>query len=115
MSENGQSRMTAPPSMRHLQPTMNLIDDDAAYSAMKSRDPRFDGVFFVGVTSTGIYFLPICPVQVPKRENCPFFANAGSPDTAAFRPFLPAPSPSITSNVVRTDLSHPALLLGPGA
>jgi AraC family transcriptional regulator of adaptative response / DNA-3-methyladenine glycosylase II len=88
MSENGQSRMAVPPSMRHLQPTMNLIDDDAAYSAMKSRDPRFDGVFFVGVTSTGIYCRPICPVKVPKRENCRFFENAGAAEKAAFRPCL---------------------------
>ena len=67
---------------------MNPIDDDAAYSAMKSHDPRFDGVFFVGVTSTGIYCRPICPVKVPKRENCRFFDSAGAAEKAAFRPCL---------------------------
>jgi AraC family transcriptional regulator, regulatory protein of adaptative response / DNA-3-methyladenine glycosylase II len=71
-----------------LKNTMNLIDDDAAYSAMKSRDPRFDGVFFVGVTSTGIYCRPICPVKVPKRENCRFYESAGAAEKAAFRPCL---------------------------
>ena len=67
---------------------MNLIDDDVAYAALKSRDPRFDGVFFVGVTSTGIYCRPICPVKVPKRENCRFFESAGVAEKAAFRPCL---------------------------
>ena len=67
---------------------MNLIDEKAAYTALKSRDPRFDGVFFVGVTSTGIYCRPICPVKVPKRENCRFFESAGAAEKADFRPCL---------------------------
>ncbi|WP_395747816.1 AlkA N-terminal domain-containing protein [Prosthecobacter sp.] len=67
---------------------MNLIDDDAAYSALKSRDPRFDGVFYVGVTSTGVYCRPICPVKIPKRENCQFYPNAGAAEKASFRPCL---------------------------
>lgn len=65
-----------------------MIDDNAAYSALKSHDPRFDGVFFVGVTSTGIYCRPICPAKVPRRENCRFFENAGAAEKAAFRPCL---------------------------
>jgi AraC family transcriptional regulator of adaptative response / DNA-3-methyladenine glycosylase II len=85
MSENGQSGMAAWTSLLN---SMNLIDDDVAYRALKSRDPRFDGVFFVGVTSTGIYCRPICPVKVPKRENCRFFENAGAAEKAAFRPCL---------------------------
>lgn len=67
---------------------MNLIDDDAAYSALKSRDPRFDGVFYVGVTSTGVYCRPICPVKIPKRENCRFFTSASAAEKASFRPCL---------------------------
>ena len=85
MSENGQSRRVAWTSLLN---SMNLIDDDVVYDALKSRDPRFDGVFFVGVTSTGIYCRPICPVKVPKRENCRFFESAGAAEKAAFRPFL---------------------------
>ncbi len=65
-----------------------MIDDNAAYTALKSHDPRFDGVFFVGVTSTGIYCRPVCPAKVPKRENCVFFENAGAAEKAAFRPCL---------------------------
>lgn len=85
MSENGESRRPAWTSLLH---PMNLIDDHAAYTALKSRDSRFDGVFFVGVTSTGIYCRPICPVKVPKRENCLFFESAGAAEKAAFRPCL---------------------------
>ena len=65
-----------------------MIEDAAAYVAMTSRDPRFDGVFFVGVTSTGIYCRPICPVKTPKRQNCRFFSSAEAAEKAAFRPCL---------------------------
>ena len=85
MSENGQSIRAAWTSLVN---SMNLIDEKAAYTALKSRDPRFDGVFFVGVTSTGIYCRPICPVKVPKRENCRFFESAGAAEKADFRPCL---------------------------
>lgn len=67
---------------------MKLIDDAAAYQALKSHDPRFDGVFFVGVASTGIYCRPVCPAKVPKRENCRFFTGAGAAEKAGFRPCL---------------------------
>lgn len=65
-----------------------MIDHHAAYQAMTSRDPRFDGVFFVGVTSTGIYCRPICPVKTPQRKNCRFFASAEAAEKASFRPCL---------------------------
>jgi AraC family transcriptional regulator, regulatory protein of adaptative response / DNA-3-methyladenine glycosylase II len=65
-----------------------MIDPRAAYQALVSRDPRFDGVFFVGVTSTGIYCRPICPAKTPKRENCRFHASAEAAEKAGFRPCL---------------------------
>jgi len=65
-----------------------LINDQAAYDALASRDPRFDGVFYVGVTSTGIYCRPICPVKTPLRKNCRFFASAEAAEKALFRPCL---------------------------
>src|SRR5438132_507466 len=65
-----------------------MIDDHAAYNALTSRDPRFDGVFFVGVTSTGIYCRPICPAKTPKERNCQFFESAGAAEKASFRPCL---------------------------
>src|SRR5688572_13281178 len=58
------------------------------YKALAARDPRFDGVFFVGVTSTGIYCRPICPVKTPQERNCRFFHTAQETEQAGFRPCL---------------------------
>ncbi len=61
---------------------------EAYYKAHASRDPRFDGVFFTGVTSTGIYCRPICPARTPKRDNCRFFESAEAAEKESFRPCL---------------------------
>ncbi|HEY6451616.1 MAG TPA: AlkA N-terminal domain-containing protein [Steroidobacteraceae bacterium] len=58
------------------------------YKALGARDARFDGVFFVGVTSTGIYCRPICPVKTPQEANCRFFDSAHEAEQAHFRPCL---------------------------
>ena len=65
-----------------------MFDPEIAYQALTSRDTRFDGVFFVGVTSTGIYCRPICPVKAPQQKNCLFFASAEAAEKAHFRPCL---------------------------
>ena len=62
--------------------------DDARYHALKARDARFDGRFFTGVTSTGIYCRPVCSVKTPRRENCRFFEHAAQAESAGFRPCL---------------------------
>ncbi len=62
--------------------------DDARYQALKTRDARFDGRFFTGVTSTGIYCRPVCAVRTPRREHCRFFALAAQAEQAGFRPCL---------------------------
>jgi AraC family transcriptional regulator of adaptative response / DNA-3-methyladenine glycosylase II len=64
------------------------LQPDACYLALKARDARFDGRFFIGVTSTGIYCRPVCRVRVPKRENCRFFGHAAQAESAGFRPCL---------------------------
>jgi AraC family transcriptional regulator of adaptative response / DNA-3-methyladenine glycosylase II len=64
------------------------LADDAAYLALKTHDARFDGRFFVGVTSTRIYCRPVCRVRTPLRKNCLFFANAASAERDGFRPCL---------------------------
>ena len=71
-------------------PTRSHISEsaDACYAAMKARDARFDGSFFTGVTSTGIYCRPVCSVKAPKRENCRFFGMAAQAESAGFRPCL---------------------------
>src|SRR6476660_4138642 len=58
------------------------------YKALIARDSRFDGIFFVGVTSTGIYCRPVCPVKPPKEANCLFFNSAQEAEQARFRPCL---------------------------
>jgi len=62
--------------------------NDMYYQALTAHDPRFDGVFFVGVTSTRIYCRPVCPARTPKRANCRFFADAASATKAGFRACL---------------------------
>lgn len=63
-------------------------DSAALYNAYASRDPRFDGVFFIGVTSTGIYCRPVCTAKTPKAANCRFFNSAEAAEKASFRPCL---------------------------
>lgn len=64
------------------------MEQDACYLALKARDARFDGRFFTGVTSTGIYCRPVCAVRIPRRENCRFFNHAAKAEHAGFRPCL---------------------------
>jgi AraC family transcriptional regulator, regulatory protein of adaptative response / DNA-3-methyladenine glycosylase II len=65
-----------------------LMRPDAYTRAVDARDPRFDGLFFVGVTSTGIYCRPICPARVSHPERRRFFASAAAAERAGFRPCL---------------------------
>src|SRR6476469_7764652 len=58
------------------------------YNALTAKDSRFDGVFFVAVTSTGIYCRPICPAKTPKAVNCRFYDTAQEAEHAGFRPCL---------------------------
>lgn len=62
--------------------------DDAFYEAFKSKDTRFDGRFFVGISSTKIYCRPVCREKQEKRENCTFFSSAARAEAAGFRPCL---------------------------
>ncbi len=62
--------------------------DKRLYDALTARDARFDGVFFVGVTSTRIYCRPICRVKTPRAVNCRFFDTAHQAERAGFRPCL---------------------------
>lgn len=64
------------------------LDSQACYLALRARDARFDGSFFTGVTSTGIYCRPVCRVKTPKADNCRFFRHAAQAEQAGFRPCL---------------------------
>src|ERR1700728_1667273 len=59
--------------------------DEQRYQAAVSKDPRFDGVFFIAVTSTGIYCRPSCPAITPHREHMRFYRSAAAAQEAGFR------------------------------
>lgn len=64
------------------------LDTEALDRARISRDPRFDGKFFIAVTSTGIYCRPICPSPTSKSSNVRYYPTAAAAAEAGFRPCL---------------------------
>lgn len=90
-----------------------LLDQDACYRAVLTRDARFDGRFFTCVKTTGIYCRPVCPARTPKRENMIFVPTAAAAEEAGFRACLrcrPETAPDMgawrgTSNTVSRALS----------
>jgi AraC family transcriptional regulator of adaptative response / DNA-3-methyladenine glycosylase II len=86
-------------------------EPDPRYQALRARDPRFDGRFFVGVSSTGIYCRPVCPARTPNRENCQFFPSAAAAEAAGHRPCLrcrPELAPGNASVDARARIAHAA-------
>ncbi len=89
------------------------LDHDACYRALSLRDARFDGRFFVGVKTTGIYCRPVCPARTPRAENVVFYPTAAAAQEAGFRPCLrcrPETAPDLgawrgTSNTVSRALA----------
>jgi len=66
----------------------NSLDTQIFEQARLSRDARFDGRFFIGVKTTGIYCRPVCPANSPKSENISFYPTAAAAGEAGFRPCL---------------------------
>lgn len=64
------------------------LDRRVCDRARRSRDPRFDGTFFIAVTTTKIYCRPICPARSPKDENVRYYPTAAAAQAAGFRPCL---------------------------
>ncbi len=90
---------------------MNL-DPVACYSALSSRDSRFDGKFYIAVKSTGIYCRPICPAPTALYKNCLFYSTAAGAESAGFRPCLrcfPESSPSFSVNLKMSETVRHAL------
>lgn len=89
------------------------LDQDACYRAVLARDARFDGKFFGGVKTTGVYCRPICPARTPRRGNIHFYRSAAEAEGAGFRPCLrcrPETAPDMgawrgTSNTVSRGLA----------
>src|SRR6478672_12485151 len=65
-----------------------VLDPSSCYRALSTHDARFDGRFFVGVSSTRIYCRPVCRVRTPRAENCRFFQSAAAAEVAGYRPCL---------------------------
>jgi AraC family transcriptional regulator of adaptative response / DNA-3-methyladenine glycosylase II len=89
------------------------LDPLACYRALETRDARFDGRLYVGVTSTRIYCRPICPARTAKFVHCRFYPSAAAAQEAGFRPCLrcrPETAPELgawhgTSNTVSRGLA----------
>jgi len=65
-----------------------MLTPELCYRALRTRDPRFDGRFFVAVRSTGVFCRPICPARTPRQENCWFVPSAAAAREAGYRPCL---------------------------
>ncbi|MCE5336850.1 MAG: helix-turn-helix domain-containing protein [Desulfobacteraceae bacterium] len=90
------------------------LEPNTAYQALLARDSRFDGRFFVGVRTTGIYCRPVCPVKPPKFESCSFFPSAAAAETAGYRPCLrcrPELAPGNSSLEAGSNIAHRAARL----
>ncbi len=64
------------------------LDPEVCERARLARDARFDGRFFIGVVTTGIYCRPVCPVRPPKPQNVLYYPTAAAAAEAGFRPCL---------------------------
>ncbi len=65
-----------------------MLDAETCHAACEAKDRRFDGRFYIGVTSTGIYCRCICPARIPKPQNRTFWPSAAAAEAAGFRPCL---------------------------
>jgi AraC family transcriptional regulator, regulatory protein of adaptative response / DNA-3-methyladenine glycosylase II len=90
------------------------LDWDTCFEAMRARDPRFDGRFFVAVSSTGIYCRPSCPAMTPHREHVSFYPTAAAAQAAGYRACLrcrPDASPGSPEWNLRADVAGRAMRL----
>ncbi|AYY11462.1 DNA-3-methyladenine glycosylase 2 family protein [Actinobacteria bacterium YIM 96077] len=91
-----------------------MLTDDVRYRAVQSRDARFDGIFYLGVTSTGIYCRPSCPARTPRRDNVRFYRSAAEAQAAGFRACRrcrPDTTPGSPEWNVRADVAARAMRL----
>ena len=88
--------------------------DSGLYAAFIAKDTRFDGRFFVGISSTGIYCRPVCRARQPKPENCTFYSTAAEAEQAGYRPCLlcrPELAPGTSVTDATTNLAYRAVRL----
>ena len=94
------------------------LEPEFCYRVLESRDARFDGLFFVGVSSTGVYCRCVCPARTPLQKNCRFFHSPAEAEVAGFRPCLrcrPETAPGRSSvDAVRSRARKAARLIETG-
>ncbi|MDP3891517.1 Ada metal-binding domain-containing protein, partial [Nocardioides sp.] len=94
--------------------TDSALDHESCYRAVKSRDRRFDGVFYTAVRTTGIYCRPSCPARTPAAHNVDFFLSAAAAQGAGFRACkrcLPDATPGSPDWDVQADVAGRAMRL----
>ncbi len=96
-----------------------MLDFSTCLNAMRQRDAAFDGLFFIGVRTTGIYCRPVCRVKTPMEKNVTFYPSAAAAEQAGFRPCLrcrPETAPfSPAWNGTRTTADRAMRLIAQGA
>ncbi|MCQ2004066.1 bifunctional transcriptional activator/DNA repair enzyme AdaA [Rhizobium sp. NRK18] len=96
-----------------------MLDFDECNAARLRRDPDYDGRFFIGVKTTGIYCRPVCPVRQPLTKNVTFHPSAAAAEKAGFRPCLrcrPETAPFCPAwNGTRTTVERAMKLIADGA
>lgn len=83
----------------------SMLDKTSCYRALSAKDARFDGVFFTGVKTTGIYCRPVCSVKTPRESSCLFFSTAAAAEAAGFRPCLRC-RPELAPYALQQNLAH---------
>lgn len=83
----------------------DVMDSVSCYRALAAKDTRFDGVFFTGITTTGIYCRPVCTVKTPRASSCRFFSSAAAAEAAGFRPCLRC-RPELAPYALQENLAH---------
>jgi len=73
---------------RGVESSTVTLPDDICQRVMHAHDARFDGIFFVAVTTTGIYCRPVCPSRMAQPQHRRFFESAASAEHAGYRPCL---------------------------
>ena len=95
-------------------PHATALDPAICERARLARDPRFDGLFFIAVTSTGIFCRTVCPVPAPKASNVRYYDSAAAATAAGFRPCLrcrPEAAPGSPLHRAKSELVAGALRL----
>ncbi|MFA9276032.1 MAG: AlkA N-terminal domain-containing protein [Candidatus Aquirickettsiella gammari] len=85
-------------------PHISAFEEDY-YRALAAKDARFDGIFFAGITTTGIYCRPICRVRTPRQSSCVFFSSQAAAEAAGFRPCLRC-RPELAPYNLQQNLAH---------